>query len=175
MIHNDVLRRLRFALSLDDAATVSIFKLVKYDMELPYLHAIMKKEQETGFVPCRDKILALFLDGLIIKHRGVQQGKEPTPLRSGQQLSNNDILRKIRIAMTYKDEDIISLLKSAGFRISKSELSALFRNTEHRNFKECGDQLIRNLLKGMVKQNRPDAESNESPNIWGKPKPKRYN
>lgn len=169
MIHNDVLRRLRYALSLDDEATISIFKLVNYEMEKPYLHSIMKKEQEKGFVPCRDKILALFLDGLIAKNRGIQEGKEPKVLKPGEILTNNEILRKIRIAMTYKDDDIIGLLKSVGFRISKSELSALFRSKEHRNYKECGDQLVRNLLKGMVKRMRPDAESTEQKSVWGKP------
>lgn len=171
MIHNDVLRRLRYALSLDDSATISIFKLVNYDMEVPYLHSIMKKEQETGFTPCRDKILALFLDGLIIKNRGAREGEQPQPLKAGQIITNNEILRKIRIAMTYKDDDILNLLNSAGFKLSKSELSAFFRNTEHRNYKECGDQLIRNLLKGMVKRYRPEAEakSSQAKSVWGKP------
>lgn len=169
MIHNDVLRRLRFALSLDDDATIGIFKLVNYEMEKPYLHSIMKKEQEQGFVPCRDKILSLFLDGLIVKHRGKQEGREPAVLKAGEILTNNEILRKIRIAMTYKDDDIIGLLQSVGFRLSKGELSALFRNKEHRNFKECGDQLVRNLLKGMVKKLRPDSEKSQQSNVWGKP------
>lgn len=172
MLHNDVLRRLRYALSLDDTATISIFKLAHYDMDIPYLHAIMKKENEKGFTPCRDKVISLFLDGLIIKNRGDKDDTPPTLLKSGEKCTNNDVLRKIRIAMTYKDDDILNLLKSVGFRISKSELSAFFRKKDHRNFKECGDQLIRNLLKGMVKRYRPDAEATENKNVWGKPNPR---
>lgn len=172
MIHNDVLRRLRFALSLNDDQTIEIFKLMDYDMEAEYLHSIMKKEQESGFVPCRDKILALFLDGLIIKKRGKQEGKEPRVLKAGELLTNNEILRKIRIALTLKDDDIIKLLKLAGFRVSKGELSAFFRNTEHRNYKPCGDQFLRNFLQGLTKKHRPETHFKDESGVWGKPRKK---
>lgn len=200
MIHNDVLRRLRYALRLNDNATFKLFEMVNYEMEPDYLRSIMKKEDEDGFLPCRDKILALFLDALIIKNRGVQEGKEYQPPSSGIKLTNNDILRKIRIAMSYKDDDMIELLIYANFRISKAEFSAFFRKPDHRNYKECGDQLLRNLLKGMVAKNRPDSaksaqkpsqpatkysansaqkplnrpkpENIERPSVWGEIKPK---
>jgi len=157
MIHNDVLRRLRFALAINDTAAISIFKLVNYDMDISYLHAVMKREDEEGYLPCRDKIIALFLDGLIIKNRGRQEGQELQELGPKERLSNNEVLRKIRIAMSYKDEDMISVLKLADFRMSKGELSAFFRKPDHRNYKPAGDQVVRNLLQGMVKKYRPDA------------------
>ncbi len=157
MNHNDVLRRLRYALQLNDDATIGTFALAGYEMEKDYLAMLMKKEQEPGFMLCRDKIMSLFLDGLIIKLRGKQEGVEPVILKGGQILSNNDILRKIRIAMSYRDDDMIAVLKLANFRLSKGELSALFRKPDHRNYKECGDQVVRNLLKGMVVKYRPDA------------------
>ena len=157
MIHNDVLRRLRYALAINDTAAISIFKLVNYDMEIDYLHAVMKREGEEGYLPCRDKIIALFLDGLIIKNRGRQEGQEPQELGPKVRLSNNEVLRKIRIAMSYKDDDMIEVLKLAGFRISKGELSAFFRKPDHRNFKPAGDQVVRNLLQGMVKKYRPES------------------
>jgi uncharacterized protein YehS (DUF1456 family) len=149
MLHNDVLRRLRYALAINDTAAISIFKLADYDMDMAYLHAIMKKEEEEGYLPCRDKIITLFLDGLIIKNRGKQEGQKPGELAANARLSNNDLLRKIRIAMRYKDEDIIAILNLAQFRMSKSELSALFRKPDHRNYKPAGDQVVRNLLQGM--------------------------
>ncbi|BFT29567.1 hypothetical protein D210916BOD24_07430 [Alteromonas sp. D210916BOD_24] len=157
MIHNDVLRRLRFALAINDTATISIFKLVDYDMDLDYLHAIMKREDEAGFLPCRDKIIALFLDGLIIKNRGRQEGNPPTVLDAKARLSNNEILRKIRIAMSYKDDDMLRILQLADFRMSRGEFSAFFRKPDHRNFKPAGDQVVRNLLQGMVIKYRPES------------------
>lgn len=158
MIHNDVLRRLRFALQLDDSASISIFKLAGYEMEEEYLRRIMKKEEEPGFILCRDKIIGLFLDGLIIKKRGKQESVEPKVLKGEDRLSNNDVLRKIRIAMSFRDDDMIEILKYANFRVSKGELSALFRKPDHRSYKECGDQLLRNFLQGMVKKYRPETK-----------------
>ena len=165
MFHNDVLRRIRYALAINDTAAISIFKLMDYEMDIDYLHSIMKKEDEEGYLPCRDKILAMFLDGLIIKNRGKQEGLAPKELGPKERLSNNEILRKIRIAMSYKDEDMIAILYMADFRLSKGELSALFRKPDHRNYKAAGDQVVRNLLQGMVikyRQNTKPRTSNQN-------------
>ncbi|MBN7825193.1 YehS family protein [Bowmanella dokdonensis] len=161
MLLNDVLRRLRFALSLDNSATIQIFKLVDYDMEEDYLMSMMRREEEQGFIPCRDKILGLFLDGLIIKKRGRLEGAPPQPLKPGERLSNNDILRKIKIAMNYQQDEMLTILRTAGFPIGKSELTALFRKPDHRSYRPCGDQLLRNFLQGMVKTYRPDVHQKQ--------------
>ena len=154
MLLNDVLRRLRFALSLDNSATISIFKLVDYSLEEDYLTSMMRREEEPGFLPCRDKILGLFLDGLIIKNRGKKEGVTPPPLGAGDRLSNNDILRKIKIAMNYQQDDMMNILRAAEFPVGKSELTALFRKLDHRSYRPCNDQLLRNFLQGMVVSRR---------------------
>jgi uncharacterized protein YehS (DUF1456 family) len=69
-------------------------------------------------------------------------------------VTNNDILKKLRIALELKDSDIIEILKLADFEISKTELSALFRNPEHKNYKECGNQLLRRFLDGLIIKKR---------------------
>jgi len=65
-------------------------------------------------------------------------------------LTNNDILKKLRVALSFKDDDIIEVLKLVDFEISKSELSALFRKEDHEKYMECGDQFLRNFLNGLV-------------------------
>ena len=65
-------------------------------------------------------------------------------------LTNNDILKKLRVALAYKDNDIIDVLKLVDFEVSKSELSALFRKEDHEKYMECGDQFLRNFLNGLV-------------------------
>ena len=65
-------------------------------------------------------------------------------------MTNNDILKKLRIALKLRDEDIIEILKLVDFQVSKSELGALFRAEDHPNYKECGDQLLRNFLNGLI-------------------------
>lgn len=69
-------------------------------------------------------------------------------------MTNNDILKKLRIALELKDADIIEILKLADFEISKTELSALFRNPGHKNYKECGNQLLRRFLDGLIIKKR---------------------
>lgn len=65
-------------------------------------------------------------------------------------MSNNDIMKKLRVALHLRDDDIIHILTLVDFNISKSELSAFFRSEDHPNFKPCGDQVLRNFLNGLV-------------------------
>jgi uncharacterized protein YehS (DUF1456 family) len=65
-------------------------------------------------------------------------------------MTNNDILKKLRVALKLRNTDIIDILKLVDFKISESELGALFRKEDHPNYKECGDQILRNFLNGLV-------------------------
>lgn len=154
MITNDILRRVRYALQLNDTKMLTIFSSVDNPIDEKYLHSIMAKEGEENYVFCRDSLLSLFLDGLIYEKRGRKEWAMPTPLPAKEILSNNAILRKLRIALNFKEEDMLSALNSGEFTVSKSELSALFRRANHRNYQECGDQLLRNFLKGITNEFR---------------------
>jgi uncharacterized protein YehS (DUF1456 family) len=65
-------------------------------------------------------------------------------------MSNNEIMKKLRVALKFTDDDIIKVLNLANFRVTKTELSAIFRKEDHPNFKPCGDQILRNFLNGLV-------------------------
>lgn len=65
-------------------------------------------------------------------------------------LTNNDIFKKLRVAHKLRDDDIVKILELVDFRISKSELGAFFRNEDHPKYKNCGDQILRNFLNGLV-------------------------
>ena len=65
-------------------------------------------------------------------------------------MTNNDILKKLRVALKLRDSDIVDILKLVDFRISKSELGAFFRRDDHPKYLECGDQILRNFLNGLV-------------------------
>lgn len=69
-------------------------------------------------------------------------------------MSNNDIMKKLRVALKFTDDDIINVLALVDFRATKTELSAIFRKEDHPNFKPCGDQLLRNFLNGLIIYNR---------------------
>ena len=78
-------------------------------------------------------------------------------------MTNNDILKKLRVALKLRDEDIIQVLKLAEFPVTKSEVNALFRAEDHPNYKECGDQLLRNFLNGLIVYMRGPAGEERKP------------
>lgn len=149
MINNDVLRSIRYALDLGDAKVVEIIKLAGHDIAQPDLASFLKKEDEEGFVECDDEVMVSFLDGLIIYKRGKMESR-PAQDKKPERLTNNTILKKLRVAFELKEEDMHKVLDLAGFSVSKPELSALFRLKGHKNYRACGDQLLRNFLKGLT-------------------------
>ena len=150
MTKNDILRRVRYALDINDPTMLEIFKLAGHDIEQSGLINLLKKENEEGYVDCSDNVMGLFLDGLIFHKRGRQETRHGEEKKSGPRLTNNAILKKLRIALELKEDDMVGILKLAGSDISTSELTALFRKEGHRNYKDCGDQFLRNFLKGLT-------------------------
>ncbi len=65
-------------------------------------------------------------------------------------MNNNDIFKKLRVALQLRDDQIVEILELVDFRMSKGEIGNLFRNEDHPNFMECGDQVLRNFLNGLV-------------------------
>jgi len=65
-------------------------------------------------------------------------------------LSNNDVFKKIRVAHKLRDDDIIKICKLVNFNLTKSELGAMFRAEDHPKYMECGDQILRNFLNGLI-------------------------
>ena len=154
MNNNDILRRLRYALDISNPAMIEIFQLSGCSMEQPTLIKLLKKEEEDEFIECSNPLLSLFLDGLIVHKRGRRESDAGEAPKPDAELGNNAILKKLRIALDLKEEDMLALMGLAGVKISKAELSALFRNKGHKHFKECGDQFLRNFLQGLTIRNR---------------------
>jgi uncharacterized protein YehS (DUF1456 family) len=73
-------------------------------------------------------------------------------------MSNNDIMKKLRVALSLNSDQIIEICKLVNFTVTKSELGDIFRNDEHPNFKKCGDQILRNFLNGLVIYKRGPRE-----------------
>ena len=65
-------------------------------------------------------------------------------------LTNNDIMKKLRVAHKFRDTDIVKILALVDFKVTTSELGALFRREDHPKYMECGDQILRNFLNGLV-------------------------
>ena len=150
MTNNDILRRLRYAMDIKDSTMIEIFKLSEYEIARSDLIDLLKKEEEEGYVECSDNVMELFLDGLITHKRGKREMMPGNVEKKDSPLTNNSILKKLRIALKFREDDMLGTLKLAGMNLSKSELSALFRKEGQRHYKECGDQILRNFLKGLT-------------------------
>lgn len=161
MNNNDVVIRLRYALSLSNKQVEAIFKLggvkvsdsdldrilTRQDKELPHDHTLSNHDLEA------------FLNGLVIDKRGERKDKNGQVIPAtfditNAKLVNNVTIKKIKIAMSYTSDDIQDLMKLAGDSISNGELSAILRRPDHRNYREAGDRYVRKLLAGMSKKYR---------------------
>ena len=65
-------------------------------------------------------------------------------------MNNNDIFKKLRVALQLRDDQIVEIMQLVDFRISAAELGAFFRNEDHPKYMDCGDQVLRNFLNGLV-------------------------
>ena len=149
MDNNDILRQLRYALDINDSTMIGIFKLADHEIEQSRLTGLLKKEDEEGFVHCGNDVLGYFLDGLIVYKRGRRETKPGGMKKTDSRLTNNAILKKLRIALELKEDDFLAVLKLADVDISKPALTALFRKEGHKNYRECGDQFLRKFLRGL--------------------------
>ncbi|QQB73460.1 DUF1456 family protein [Fusobacterium canifelinum] len=155
MTNNDFLRRLRYALDIKDNIMVQIFKKGNIILTREDVIDYLKKDIDEGFKKLNNNDLIAFLDGLIIQKRGKREDGTPVPkVKVTKNNLNNILLRKLRIALSFKSYDMIKIFKLGGIEISEGELSALFRSEDHKNYKECGDKYIRVFLKGLTEYYR---------------------
>lgn len=163
MNNNDIVIRLRYALTISNADMLKIFKLGGLEITNERLAKILKRqEKETP----RDQNLTMeelerFMNGLILSQRGIKKDANGQPTKSTFDMKkeediNNVVLKKLKIAMKYTSDDYQSFFKSAGIEVSNAELSAVLRRPDHRNYRPAGNRYLRNILKGMALEYRKE-------------------
>ncbi len=170
MDNNDILIRLRYALDIKDIDMVEIFKLGGIEVTKEEVLKILTKSKDSYHdeadnegdidnneenIHCDNFMLDSFLNGFIIFKRGKQEPKPEQTERPALSINdngsiNNVMLKKLKIALSFRSEDMLDILEKAGVMITKGELSALFRKKGQRNYKECGDSYARDFLKGLT-------------------------
>ncbi|NQY26635.1 MAG: DUF1456 family protein [Piscirickettsiaceae bacterium] len=155
MTNNDVLRRLRYTFDLNDKTMINIFSQAELTVSREQVSNWLKKDDDADYTNCSDVQLATFLNGFINDRRGKKEGEQPKPEKK---LTNNIVFRKLKIALDLRDEDILEILLLADLRISKHELSAFFRRADHKHFRQCKDQILRNFLHGVQIMYGPEEE-----------------
>ena len=146
MINNDILRRLSTIFKFSDDEVLSVFDLGHATISADQLSCFFKEKDQATYVEVSDAQFAGFLNGLIVKKRGPSDG----PARENEStLTNNIIFNKIKIAMAFQAQEVISILELAGITLGKYELSAFFRAAGHKHYKACSDDVLSGFLKGL--------------------------
>lgn len=176
MTNNDVIRSLSFTLELSNKKIAEIFALGGKEIPVEAIEFFFKDEEAPDYVRCDDFEMSHFLDGLIYFRRGKDESRPPQPFEIP--VSNNLILKKLRVAFTLKEPDMHEVLEKGGYNMGRAELSAFLRAKGTPNYREMGDQALRYFLKGLTvkfgrgfKPSQP-PQSNQAPQA-PKPPPKK--
>jgi len=145
---NEILYRIQKALNLSETQMLEAYALADYPMEPSHLSSLLKRRNDKAFHPCSYEELGVFLDGLILLKRGPSPKKKP---ESDEviELTNNLILKKLRIALELKEAETEIIFNLADVMLTKQELKSLFRKEDHKNFKACSDELLMAFLEGL--------------------------
>ena len=167
MTNNDILKRLRFTLNLSDDQVIKVGSLGNLEMTAADIEEWFTDEKSDQYKALQDQPFAQWLNGLIIYKRGPSDKGTPEPEKK---LTNNLILRKLKIAFDMKNEDVLFMLQKSEFKLGKSELTAFFRKPGHKHYRELKDQVLRNFLNGLQKTLRPIQDGSQKAKPKGKPR-----
>jgi uncharacterized protein YehS (DUF1456 family) len=149
MNSNDILRRLRYALNLTDGQVAKAIAHTGGESNPAQVRRWLLREDDNGFLELSDAGLCRFLDGLIIEKRGPRpDGSTPEPLEF---LPTNEVLKKLRIALALRDDEVLEVFERAEFVVTKAELGSFFRKEGQRNFSKCPEQVLRKFIQGLGK------------------------
>jgi uncharacterized protein YehS (DUF1456 family) len=144
---NDILYKIVKALNLDRESILQAYTLAEYNMNETHLSNLLKRQFDEGFELCSYEELGLFLDGLVL----LKRGPNPKPANPDEviELTNNLILKKLRIALELKEMETEIIFGLAEVELSKQQLASLFRKEGNKNFKTCSDELLNSFLDGL--------------------------
>ncbi len=146
MTNNDILRKIRYTFDYNDSQMITIFGLGDLEVNREQVSNWLKREDDPEYKNLPDHQFAKFLNGFIVDKRGPKDGEKPI---AEKKLNNNIILKKLKIALNLKTDDMLLIFRIAEMRISEHELTAFFRNPSQKQFRPCQDQFLRNFLMGM--------------------------
>ena len=152
MTNNTILKSLRYTFNFNDSKMIKIFGLADLAVTREEVSQWLKKDDDPDYKSLHDLKFSIFLSGLINYKRGKKEGPQPAP---DKRLDNNIIFRKLKIALDLKNEDVLEVMQLTNFKISNQELSAFFRRADHKHYRKCKDQVMRNFLKGLQLKYRP--------------------
>jgi len=143
---NEILYRIKKGLSLSLEEIIEAYRLEEYEMKESHLLRLLTRRQDKDFMLCSYEELGVFLDGLI----SFKRGKNPKSSSSEEvELTNNLILKKLRIALTLKEAETEIIFGLGEIELTKQQLASLFRKESHKNFKPCSSELLMAFIDGL--------------------------
>jgi uncharacterized protein YehS (DUF1456 family) len=144
---NDILFKIKTALSLSDSEMIKAYSLVEYTMSEERLGNILKRRQDEGYQEATYEELGLFLDGLILFKRGNSLAKKDED--EVVELTNNLIMKKLRVALELKEPELLIVFGLAEINLTKRQIGSLFRKEGTKNFKYASDELLMAFIEGL--------------------------
>lgn len=148
---NDIFRKIIQALSLDTAQIQALFSPSDIDLSEKDVANLLKTDYQPGFEAMPEYILIIFLNNLIDQRRGKKVDAVAEVIEKHTKISNNDVLKKLRIALVLHEQDLRDALKLVTIELTKSDLAALFRKAGHEQYKACDDELVLDFIEGIGK------------------------
>ncbi len=146
---NDIFRKITQSLTLGNLQIQQLFALSAIDLNDKEIANLLKTDYQPGFEPMPDYVLLIFLNNLIEQQRGKKNDAEQEVIEKHAKISNNDVLKKLRIAYNLHEQHVRDALKLATIELTKSDLAALFRKPGHVHFKACDDELVLDFIEGL--------------------------
>lgn len=146
---NDIFRKITQSLTLGNLQIQQLFALSAIDLNDKEIANLLKTDYQPGFEPMPDYVLLIFLNNLIEQQRGKKNDAEQEVIEKHAKISNNDVLKKLRIAYNLREQQVRDALKLATIELTKSDLAALFRKPGHVHFKACDDELVLDFIEGL--------------------------
>lgn len=146
MTNNDVLRRICATFAYDEAKIIEIFALAEHQVSAEQVTSWLESNNKPRYQLCPDRDMAAFLNGFINEKRGKKDG--PTP-ELEEELNPNIIFRKLKIALNLQAEEVLDILALDGLELTKRELSAFFRNPDHKHYKKCKEPVVWGFVKSL--------------------------
>jgi len=144
MTNNYLLKSIQKEVKLNTVEILKIYKLIDKKVTTADVEDILRDEHDEKYIQLSNDGFLLFLDAFITYKRGSSDKKN---LKID--LTNNTILKKLRVAFSLKDDDMIRVFASCGVNFSKSELTPYFRSEKHKNYRHCSDSLLKSFISGL--------------------------
>jgi len=148
MNNNEVLTNLREHLKFDDHKFIEILALADVKVSSDELASWFKAKTETEYADLSDKMMAIFLDALILYKRGKESTNVARPLETP--ITNNIVLKKLRVAFALEESDIADIMQKADPTIAPKAWSTYFRKQGHKNYRVCPDPFLEAIMKGLT-------------------------